>query len=268
MNKSNNKVAQSISLFLISQVTLEVIESQMSWRITSFFPVQSILEVMNVPRRRTIASRFLHWITLSKDDVSRPYKQFWNGTWSPIIKYIIRNTFGQRFLQDDNDSEKYFPPVEQIETFVPHDSSRRRRDDGASTRWGLRISTLRDPVIDVTQVLTKSKSLNQKQGECSWTNVCRQLHSRIHDYRQCTLHRTTGLIHRLCPQRPRGKDVRCDKRWRNLSIRASTTRGSWWYARICAVIKNWYAKTSNWVFKINEKIIVNVISHIHNCHWR
>ena len=25
------------------------------------------------------------------------------------------------------------------------------------------------------QVFTKSKSLNQKQGECSWTNVCRQL---------------------------------------------------------------------------------------------
>ena len=164
-----------------------------------------------------------------------------------------------------------FPPRdEQIEMFVPHDSSRLRRRDEASTRGGLRISTLCGPVIDVTQVLEKSESLDQIQGEWRWRNVCRQLHARIHDCRQCALHRSSGLIHRLCLQRPRGKDVRCDKRGRNPSIRASTTRGSWWYATICLVIKNKYATTSSMDIQDQREDHSQRYdsSHIHNCHWR
>ena len=179
-------------------------------------------------------------------------------------------SFRQRFLQDDNDRMKCFPPrVEQIETFVPHDSSRLRRRDEASTPWGLRISTLCGPVIDVNQFLSKSKSLiRNKESDWRWRKICRQLHARIHDCRRCALRRSWGLIHRLCLQRTREKDVRCDKRWRNPSIRASTTRGSWWYATFCPVIKNRYATTSRMDIQDQREDQSQRydISHIHNCH--
>ena len=117
--------------------------------------------------------------------------------------------------------------------------------------------------------LSKSKSLiRNKESDWRWRKICRQLHARIHDCRRCALRRSWGLIHRLCLQRTREKDVRCDKRWRNPSIRASTTRGSWWYATFCLVIKNRYATTSRMDIQDQREDQSQRydISHIHNCH--
>ena len=183
-------------------------------------------------------------------------------------------SFRQRFLQDDNDRRI------MLSSARPCLSGQRQKrsslmtalvDDLTTKRQhheGLRISTLCEPVIDVTQVFTKSRSLNQKQGEGRWRNVCRHLHARIHVCRQYALHRSSGLMHRLCLQRTRGKDVRCDKRGRILSIRASTTRGSWWYATICPVIKNRYTRTSSMDIQDQREDHSQRYdsSHIHNCH--